>query len=242
MQDCHSPAPSLPPPSPPHPSLSLRSRLRLSTVLPRLHRSTLPPYPLSTWHHPHICRPNRVLVTQTGHKISRVPPSAFVTISFFPSGFLFLAVAFCFLSALLSLYFLTPTTITVPPPLSALCPVNNIAACCITFCLFPTIWRVHLSRQETAIKLNDAWASPQPWPMWLWANSISKVSTNTTWLLQKTFFFSWLSLIWANTACSNRLRGCSCINLCVGFFLCVCVCVCARERVQEEEKESGNDF
>ena len=47
---------------------SLRWRLRLSTVLPRSDRSTLPPYPLSTWHHLHICRPNRVLVTQTGHK------------------------------------------------------------------------------------------------------------------------------------------------------------------------------
>lgn len=56
------------------PSLSISQSMAPPTsVLPRSHPSTLPPYPLSVWHHRHICRPNTALRTQTSNKISRAP-------------------------------------------------------------------------------------------------------------------------------------------------------------------------
>lgn len=51
------------------PSLSIsQSKAPPTSIFPRSRRVILPPYPLSVWHHRHICRPNTVLVTQAGSK------------------------------------------------------------------------------------------------------------------------------------------------------------------------------
>lgn len=117
------------------------------TVLPRSHRSALLPYPLSTWHHRHICRPNRVLVTQTSHKISRAP-SLWLCHNCFLSGsfsFPFVLPSIC---VLLSRFWRFPCCIII---------CNNAVLLQLSV---PSNVAVHLSRQETAIKLNDPWVRP----------------------------------------------------------------------------------
>lgn len=208
MKDCHSPAPSLPPfLSPPSLSLSHRgSACRLSSRAP-----IAPPSCPIPFLHDIICTsvvPTGCWWHRQATKLVELSLYAFVTISFF---LFWLSVSCCWSFFLFpsSRYFFLPSyyrcfsfCLSFPAHLflffqplftAALCPVNNMVAYYITSPLFPTVWHVHLRRQETAIKLNDPWTWPQLWPVWLWANSISKVSTNMMWL-NKSFFFSYYDL------------------------------------------------